>query len=114
MDFSGNGHSPGLISTGHHQLDGTFTDWQSRIKSVSRPEHPDAVRDREDFLATITLRLNKLPLREIMQAAGVTNAAASDYRRGERVPHPSYWAALSEPVGVGEPSYGLGFNDAAI
>ena len=72
------------------------------------------MRDREDFLTTITARLNELRLREIMQAAGVTKAAASDYRRGERVPHPSYWAPLAELVGVGEPSYGLGFNDAAI
>jgi hypothetical protein len=70
--------APALTGTGHYQLDGTFTDWQSGLESVSRPEDPDAVRDREDFLTTITARLNELRLREIMQAAGVTKAAASD------------------------------------
>ena len=70
--------------------------------------------DRGDFLATITPRLKDIPLRQIMEAAGVTKAAASDYRRGKRVPHPSYWAALAKLAGVGEPSYGFGFNDAGI
>jgi CRISPR-associated endonuclease Cas1 len=79
-----------------------------------RAEHPDAVIDRGDFLATITPRLKEIPLKEIMQAAGVTKAAASDYRRGKRVPHPSYWSALAELVGVEASSYGLGFNEAAI
>jgi hypothetical protein len=72
------------------------------------------VIDRGDFLATITPRLKEIPLKEIMQAAGVTKAAASDYRRGKRVPHPSYWSALAELVGVEASSYGLGFNEAAI
>jgi hypothetical protein len=36
LDFSGNADSTGLMHTGHYQLDGTFTDWQSRIESVSR------------------------------------------------------------------------------
>ncbi|MFZ2057684.1 MAG: CRISPR-associated endonuclease Cas1 [Acidimicrobiales bacterium] len=79
-----------------------------------RAEHPDAVIDRDDFLATVTPKLKEIPLKQIMQAAGVTKAAASDYRRGKRVPHPSYWSALAELVGVEEPSYGLGFNDSAI
>ena len=65
-----------------------------------RAEHPDAVIDRSDFLATITPRLKEIPLKQIMQAAGVTKAAASDYRRGKHVPHPSYWPALAELVGV--------------
>ncbi|MGD0983219.1 MAG: CRISPR-associated endonuclease Cas1 [Acidimicrobiales bacterium] len=79
-----------------------------------RAEHPDAVIDRDDFLATITPKLQQVPLRQIMQAAGVTKAAASDYRRGKRVPHPSYWPALAELVGVEALSYGLSFNEAAI
>jgi transcriptional regulator with XRE-family HTH domain len=65
-----------------------------------RSEHPDAVIDRADFLATITPRLKEIPLRQIMQAAGVTKATASGYRNGKSVPHPSYWAALAELVGV--------------
>jgi CRISPR-associated endonuclease Cas1 len=65
-----------------------------------RAEHPDAVLDRADFLATIAPKLKEIPLKEIMAAAGVTKAAASDYRRGKRVPHPSYWAPLAELVGV--------------
>ena len=64
-----------------------------------RAEHPGAVIDRADFLATITPRLKEIPLRQIMQAAGVTKAAASDYRRGKTVPHPSYWPALAQLVG---------------
>ncbi len=67
-----------------------------------RAEHPDAVIDRSDFLTTITPKLKEIPLRQIMQAAGVTKAAASDYRRGKTVPHPSYWAALGNLVGVDE------------
>ncbi len=65
-----------------------------------RAEHPDAVIDRDDFLATITPRLKEIPLRQIKQAGGVTKAAVSDYRRGKRVPHPSCWAALAERVGL--------------
>jgi CRISPR-associated protein Cas1 len=79
-----------------------------------RTEHPDAVIDRADFLATITPRLVDIPLRQIMDAAGVTKASASDYRRGKHVPHPSYWPALAELVGVESASYGLSFNDSAI
>jgi hypothetical protein len=67
-----------------------------------RAEHPDAVIDRDDFLATVTPKLKEIPLRQIMQAAGVTKAAASDYRRGKRVPHPSYWAALTVLAGIDE------------
>jgi hypothetical protein len=65
-----------------------------------RAEHPDAVIDRRDFLAAITPRLKEIPLRQIMQAAGVTKATASGYRNGKSVPHPSYWPALAELVGV--------------
>jgi hypothetical protein len=79
-----------------------------------RTEHPDAVIDRADFLATITPKLKEIPLRQIMQAAGVTKATASGYRNAKSVPHPSYWPALAELVGVEASSYGLGFNDAAI
>jgi hypothetical protein len=60
------------------------------------------VIDRDDFLATVTPKLKEIPLRQIMQAAGVTKAAASDYRRGKRVPHPSYWAALTVLAGIDE------------
>jgi hypothetical protein len=65
-----------------------------------RAEHPDAVLVRADFLATITPRLKELPLRQIMQAAGVTKATASGYRNGKAVPHALYWPALAELVGV--------------
>lgn len=65
-----------------------------------RAEHPEAVINRADFLATITPRLREIPLKEIMRAAGVTKAAASDYRRRKHVPHPSYWPALVELVGL--------------
>jgi CRISPR-associated endonuclease Cas1 len=65
-----------------------------------RAEHPDAVLDRADFLATITPRLKELPLRQIMQAAGVTKATASGYRNGKSVPHASYWSALAKLVGL--------------
>jgi transcriptional regulator with XRE-family HTH domain len=58
------------------------------------------VLDRADFFATITPRLKELPLRQIMQAAGVTKATASGYRNGKSVPHPSYWLALAELVGA--------------
>ncbi len=56
--------------------------------------------DRDDFLATIAPKLQQVPLRQIMAAARVTKAAASDYRRGKRVPHASYWPALAELVGL--------------
>jgi hypothetical protein len=36
LDFSGIADLPGLTRTGHYQPDGTFADWQSRTKSVSR------------------------------------------------------------------------------
>ena len=36
LDFSGIADLAGLTRTGHYQPDGTFTDWQSRVKSVSR------------------------------------------------------------------------------
>lgn len=65
-----------------------------------RAEHPGAVIDRADFLATITPGLMKLPLKAIMEAAGVTKASASSYRNGKSVPHPSYWPALARLVGV--------------
>jgi hypothetical protein len=32
LDFSGNGDLPGLTRTGHYQLDGMFTDWQSTFR----------------------------------------------------------------------------------
>jgi hypothetical protein len=67
-----------------------------------RAEHPGAPIDRADFLATITPRLKEIPLRQIMQAAGVTKATASGYRNGKSVPHPSYWLALARMVGVDE------------
>ncbi|HLN06463.1 MAG TPA: CRISPR-associated endonuclease Cas1 [Acidimicrobiales bacterium] len=67
-----------------------------------RAEHPGTVIDRADFLATITPRLKEVPLRQIMQAAGVTKATASGYRNGKSVPHPSYWPALAGLVGVDE------------
>jgi CRISPR-associated protein Cas1 len=67
-----------------------------------RAEHSGAVIDRADFLATITPRLKEIPLRQIMQAAGVTKATASGYRNGKSVPHPSYWAALTTLVGIDE------------
>jgi transcriptional regulator with XRE-family HTH domain len=60
------------------------------------------VLDRADFFATITPRLKELPLRQIMQAAGVTKATASGYRNGKSVPHPSRWPALAQLVGVEE------------
>jgi hypothetical protein len=84
------------------------------LQEAWRAKHPDAVIDRDDFLATITPRLKEIPLKQIMQAAGVTKATASDYRRGKHVPHPSYWQALAELVGLEASTYGLGFNDAAI
>jgi CRISPR-associated protein Cas1 len=65
-----------------------------------RLDHPDAVIDRGDFLATITPRLKEIPLRQIMQAAGVTKATASGYRNGKSVPHALYWPALAELIGV--------------
>jgi hypothetical protein len=70
----------------------------------SRPLLIRRALSRCDLLtvATITPRLKEIPLRQIMQAAGVAKTAASDYRRGKRVPHPSYWAALARLVGVEE------------
>ena len=65
-----------------------------------RAEHPDAVIDRADFLATVTPRLRGHRLREIMDAAGVTKATASSYRNGKSVPHPSHWPALMTMVGL--------------
>lgn len=65
-----------------------------------RAEHPDAVLDRADFLAIITPKLKELPLRQIMQAAGVTKATASGYRNAKSVPHSSYWPTLAELVGA--------------
>jgi hypothetical protein len=73
-----------------------------------RAEHPDAVIDRADFLATITPSLQQVPLRQIMQAVGVTKATASGYRNGKSVPHASYWPALTALVGEGvAPAKGL-------
>jgi len=71
-----------------------------------RAEHPGAVIDRADFLATITPRLKELPLKAIMEAAGVTKASASSYRNAKSVPHPSYWPSLAELVGVDVASVG--------
>ncbi len=56
--------------------------------------------DRADFLAIITPKLKELPLRQIMQAAGVTKATASGYRNAKSVPHSSYWPTLAELVGA--------------
>ena len=69
-------------------------------QEARRTEHPGALIDRTDFLATITPKLREVPLREIMHAAGVTKATASAYRNGKSVPHPSYWPALAELAGV--------------
>ncbi len=65
-----------------------------------RAEHPGAVVDRADFLTTITPKLKALPLRAIMEAAGVSKATASSYRCGKSVPHPSYWPTLASLVGA--------------
>ncbi len=40
-----------------------------------------------------------MPLTEIMEAAGCSEASASDYRRGKRTPHVSTWAPLAPLVG---------------
>jgi hypothetical protein len=65
-----------------------------------RAEHPGAVVDRADFLATITPKLREVKLRQIMEAAGVTKATASSYRSGKTVPHALYWPVLARMVGV--------------
>jgi len=65
-----------------------------------RAEHPNAVVNRDDFKAQITPLLKDIPLKEIMGAAGVGKASASDYRRGKRIPHPTYWRALAALVGA--------------
>ena len=62
--------------------------------------NPDTLYDPELFRRQILPRLSAVKLSEIAEAAGCSNAYASDIRRGKRTPHVSKWRALAEACGA--------------
>ena len=46
VDCAGNMDVPALMRTGHYQLDGTFTDWQSRIDRRSPAPGSNLLKSR--------------------------------------------------------------------
>ena len=50
--------------------------------------------DQMDFAQDVLPRLQSVPLREMSQATGLSQAHCSFVRRGLRMPHPRHWPAL--------------------
>ncbi len=61
--------------------------------------------DPEEFRREILPKLQTVPLSLIMEATGLSGRYSSLVRRGEEVPHPRHWVALSGLGGV-DSSYG--------
>ncbi len=57
--------------------------------------HANESFDRKSFAREIVPALAPVPLSRIVQATGVSIAAASKIRRGILAPHPRHWAALT-------------------
>jgi len=60
-------------------------------------EHPGQ-RDETWFNREIATKLDAFSLKEIAKATGLSLAACSRIRAGERVPHPRHWEALQRLV----------------
>jgi hypothetical protein len=50
--------------------------------------------DRQVFAREILPRLTEATLPQMMRATGLTSGYCWKIRKGQRVPHPMYWAAL--------------------
>jgi hypothetical protein len=66
--------------------------------------HPDADRDPDVFRREILPGLQGVRLSEIVEAAGISKAFASQVRAGSYTPHLSTWEALSALVKSVQPS----------
>jgi hypothetical protein len=73
-----------------------ISDGHRRNRSWAR-EHPEQ-RDEAWFKREIAPKLDAFSLKEIAKATGLSLAACSRIRAGERVPHPRHWEALQRLV----------------
>lgn len=69
-------------------------------------EHPEPV-DQELFAGEVAPRLQNLSARALARATGLSVSHCAKVKKGERVPHPMWWAALGQ-VASGEPKRGAG------
>ena len=60
--------------------------------------HSETIADPDIFGREILPAIQRLPLSDLVRATGLTHGYLSKIRRGDKVPHPRHWAALSHVV----------------
>jgi hypothetical protein len=66
------------------------------------------------FEREILPAIRQVPLRELMQATGLSLPYVSQIRRGEKVPHPQHWSKLREVGGLAKDPVGSGASAGSV
>ena len=63
---------------------------EERVWDEAHPERPDV----QDYLTNVLPRVQRVPVRQLAHASGLSVTHCAYIRRGERVPHPRWWSRL--------------------
>jgi len=88
------GNDPRADAETNRERGEAIVEQRRRSRDWKRENPGGAGYDRAWFLRDVMPKLDDVPLNTIARVTGLSLAACSRYRAGERVPHPRHWEAL--------------------